>query len=278
MPRGSNELHQIAYLIYKKRHDARIEYQIALALAFAGLTGLGAQLRIPLPFTPVPITGQVFFVLLSGVMLGRLAIASQSTYLVLGVIGVPWFADLRGGYEVIIGGTGGYIVGFVVASFVVGWFTDRFIATRRLNYQLFLSFLGVGIIYGLGATWLAIVLSLDLQTALAFGVLPFIPGDILKAVGVGAIGAVLIPKISYGRETDVHHDKGWLETLGFVGSLGLTGLFLSLFWIDLLSASEVAPDITFKAFSYGIAVLAGGLMTVAFLLKSRRISTLRKLR
>jgi len=150
-------------------------------LSFVILTTLGAYVWIPLPFTPVPITLQTFFVLLSGAVLGaNLGALSQFGYLLFGGLGLPLFAGGTFGLSSLIGPTGGYLLGFVSASCLVGWLTGKG-KTRYIN--LFLIFVIASlVIYLLGASWLAIFLSCSLRKAIFLGILPFIPGDILKIV------------------------------------------------------------------------------------------------
>ena len=104
----------LRYNFFKWRYEADFIYKLMLSFLFACFTGIAAQLRIYLPFTPVPITAQVFAVLLSGVVLGsRYGMTSQAIYVGLGCLGLPWFANLRGGIEVLTGVTGGYLIGLV---------------------------------------------------------------------------------------------------------------------------------------------------------------------
>jgi biotin transport system substrate-specific component len=103
------------------RHRSTVAKKIALCFAAAAFTGLAAQIRVPLASTPVPVTGQVFAVLLSGVFLGRrYGALSQVIYVSLGAAGVPWFAGWTSG--ALLGLTGGYLVGFIPAAALVGWF------------------------------------------------------------------------------------------------------------------------------------------------------------
>ncbi|MCK4969289.1 MAG: biotin transporter BioY, partial [Thermoplasmata archaeon] len=102
---------------YDWRDSAETVQMLMLAFIFACLTGLGAFMRVYTPWTPVPFTAQVFFVLLSGTVLGsRYGGLSQMMYVLLGVLGVPWFAGGEGGYDYVVGATGGYLVGFVLAA------------------------------------------------------------------------------------------------------------------------------------------------------------------
>lgn len=151
--------------------------------AFVILTSLGAFVRVQLPFTPVPITLQVFFVLLSGAILGpRLGGLSQGLYLLIGVVGLPIFAGASGGLAYLFGPTGGYLVGFCVASLVVGrlmWLIKRrptFITCWAI------MIVGVAVIYVFGCSWLAFITKLGIAKAFGLGVLPFIPIDLIKVL------------------------------------------------------------------------------------------------
>ncbi len=164
---------------------------VALVIGFALLTALSAQVVIPLGFTPVPITGQTFAVLLAGGLLGaRRGAASQALYLGLGAIGLPFFAEGAGGWEVVTGSTAGYLVGFIVAAWVVGSLAERG-QDRSVLTAVPAFILGTVVIYALGAGWLAISLGIPLTaaagepSAVAFGVAPFLGGDLIKAVLAG---------------------------------------------------------------------------------------------
>ncbi|MBA7670477.1 hypothetical protein ES703_78623 [subsurface metagenome] len=149
---------------------------------FTTLTTLGAFVRIPLPFTPVPLTLQTFFVLLGGAMLGSAAgSSSQSLYLILGASGLPVFAGARGGLSHLAGPTGGYLIGFVVAAYLVGKVVER----KDSSIWLILAMLaGTGVIYLLGGLRLAHFLRIGIKQTLYLGVIPFLPGDILKFISV----------------------------------------------------------------------------------------------
>lgn len=154
-------------------------------MGFALLTALGAWVRVPLPFTPVPITLQTFFVLLGGLMLGpALGAGAQVLYLVLGTAGVPVFAGGALGLAYLVGPTGGYLVGFVVAAWLVGRLArDLRPGEDRAELRALGTLaLGTLTIYAAGAYWLAWMAGLDLGKALWVGVLPFIPGDTLKVM------------------------------------------------------------------------------------------------
>ncbi|MEO0137407.1 MAG: biotin transporter BioY [candidate division WOR-3 bacterium] len=163
--------------------------KIGLSLLFALITGIFAQIRIPLGFTPVPVTGQVFAVLMSGVLLGGFyGGMSMVFYLLLGGLGVPWFAGLRSG--LMPGPTLGYLFGFIPAAVFVGIFIHRF---RNLLAQLLIMLGGIAIIYFLGAVNFAWYLRVEFPTTLKLAVLPFIPFDIAKAIIAGFVSRALIP-------------------------------------------------------------------------------------
>jgi biotin transport system substrate-specific component len=183
------------YLVFKWRDELCLLYKLGLALAFACLTGLAAQIRIPLPFTPVPITGQVLAVLLSGIVLGGCyGGLSQVFYAGLGTVGLPWFSGGNGGLAAITGITGGYIIGFVPAALAIGWLASRSASVRRLHFQLLLMAAGVSIIYIFGAAQFAIVMNTGFLKTMKMAVLPFIPVDLMKAIVAAGISASILPK------------------------------------------------------------------------------------
>lgn len=152
----------------------------ALVVAGALLVALAAQVRIPLPFTPVPITGQTFAVLLVGASLGagRGAI-SLALYVLLGAVGLPFYAGGAGGWKVVSGATGGYLVGFVVAAWVTGFLAEKG-WDRQLRSSIGAMLTGNVIIYLFGLPWLGVVLGTGLTKTLELGLYPFVPGDTVK--------------------------------------------------------------------------------------------------
>jgi biotin transport system substrate-specific component len=146
---------------------------------FVLLTALGAFVRIPLPWTPVPVTLQTFFVLLSGLALGgTLGIVSEATYLAIGALGLPLFAGAAGGLAVLAGPTGGYLVAFPIAAWAVGWIAGR---DKSSWPRVLLALLaGTLVIYALGVTQLMVVLHSGWVRGIQLGALPFLPGDGVK--------------------------------------------------------------------------------------------------
>ena len=150
-------------------------------VAFAVMTALGAHVRIPLPWTPVPITLQTLFVSLAGATLGPvLGAASQGLYLAAGAAGVPLFAGGLGGLAYLLGGpTTGYLLGFVPATACTGWLIRRREAPGIL-WTLLSMAAGTLTVYACGVAWLVWSLNLSLAAALAQGLLPFLLGDAVK--------------------------------------------------------------------------------------------------
>ena len=151
-----------------------------LVLGGAGFVGLMAQISYPLKFTPVPLTGQTFAVLLVGAAYGPLLGAlSMTTYLVLGVVGAPWYANQAHGWSVFSGSSGGYIVGFVLAAAVTGWLSERG-WDKRFSSSIASMLTGSVVIYLCGAIWLHHEIGVNWATTLDDGVYPFLPGDLAK--------------------------------------------------------------------------------------------------
>ncbi len=160
-----------------------------VVLIFGGslLIAIMAQLRIPLPFSPVPVTGQTFAVLLLGALYGsRRGPAAVVTYLTLGAIGFPIFAGGAAGLARFVGPTAGYLAGFVAAAFAVGLLSER--GWGRSPWTTGASMIvGSLIVYATGALWLSRFVGSE--AVLNTGVLPFLPGDALKIV----LATILLP-------------------------------------------------------------------------------------
>ena len=145
------------------------------------LVSLGAFVRIPLPFTPVPLTLQTFFVLLSAALLGgSLGGLTQAGYIFLGVSGFPVFAGAGSGFSYLIGPTGGYLLGFILAALWLG----RFIKYAQNSLLLTFTILCTAdlIILSCGSIWLKLIFNYSFSKILFLGLIPFIPGDLLKAL------------------------------------------------------------------------------------------------
>jgi len=164
-----------------------LAYDAALVVGGSLLLALASRITFYLPFSPVPVTGQTFAVLFLGALLGsRRGALAVLAYLVEGIAGLPVFAGGLPGLAHLLGPTGGYLIGFVAAAYVTGALAERGWDRRVLTTVAALA-AGNGVLYLLGLAWLAVFVGL--QAAPALGLLPFIPGDLLKL----ALAALLLP-------------------------------------------------------------------------------------
>ncbi len=198
--------------VFRWRYELAIPKKIALSLGMACLIGVLAQVRFYIPWSPVPITGQTFAVLLAGVVMGRWwGGISIAIYAAIGAAGVPWFAPQAGmpvfsagGIGHLTGATGGYIAGFVLAALFLGYFTDRYVKARRFISMLGLMlFASLVLIYTPGLVWLWVWLNSinntpnTISAVIAMGAAPFIVGDIIKAIAAATIARAITPKTGY---------------------------------------------------------------------------------
>ncbi|MCX8082862.1 MAG: biotin transporter BioY [bacterium] len=179
--------------LWERYYDAfssfSIVQKLSLGISFTLLTALSAQIYIPLPFTPVPVTGQVFIVLLCGILLGKtIGALSQIFYLAGGMAGINWFYGASYG---ILRPTTGYIAGFVLSTYLIGVITEKGKTKPQMIYGM-LS--GIGIIHLCGVIWLASFLNISIYKAFVIGSLPFIPFDIVKAYFAGLIGSSILKR------------------------------------------------------------------------------------
>ncbi len=167
----------------------------------AAVTAVAAQIAIPI--FPVPFTLQVLAVILSGLLLGpRYGALAQAVYVLVGAVGVPVFAEFRGGLGVILGPTGGYLVSYPVAAAVAGVAAGaaRSASRRRAFLTGFLwGCAGLGVIYVFGATWLSVVTDLPFAAALAQGVFIFVPLDLIKVTLAALVAVGAAPAITPSR-------------------------------------------------------------------------------
>jgi biotin transport system substrate-specific component len=183
--RGKNVYIKNKEPCFNRTHELRM---MVFASLFAALAAVGAYIQIPIPFSPVPVTLQVFFVLLAGSMLkSKWGGLSMIVYTLLGIAGLPVFAGGSSGMGVLLGPTGGYITGFILAAYVIGKLSEK--AEKADKSGLFINALnmsaGVLILYACGFIQLMFVADIGPGTALALGVIPFLPGEIIKT-GVAA--------------------------------------------------------------------------------------------
>ena len=196
-------------LYYQKRENLfnRIQNatnveKLAMAFLMACLTGLLAQIVLPLPWTPVPITGQTFGVLIAGLFLGKkFGVLSQVIYILGGILGIAWFGEMTSGLSVFLGSTFGYFIGFIFAAAFIGHFAEKYAQSRKFKkMSILLLIANFGCIYipgliGLGV-WMYFVQGAfpDIITLIMMGLAPFIIGDLFKIWGVAALSKAVLPK------------------------------------------------------------------------------------
>ena len=159
-----------------------------VVVGFSLLTAAAAQVVVPLPFTPVPLTGQTFAVLLTGALLGpRLGALAMLAYLAEGAAGLPFFRGGAGGVTHFAGATAGYLLAFPAAAYVTGYLAERGWDRRFLTAAAAMA-LGSLVILACGWAWLALMFKGGAE-AFRLGVAPFLPGDVLKV----ALAAAVLP-------------------------------------------------------------------------------------
>ena len=187
--------------VFERIQDANTATKILMSFMMACFTGIMAQIIIPLPWTPVPITAQTFAVLCSGLFLGRkYGVLSQVIYIALGVAFIPWFGGMTGGLEVLLGSTGGFLIGFIIASYFVGMISEKYAEARSFRKMaLTIGIANFALIYIPGLAGLALFLSMQgtpvgIYDLLMMGLVPFIAGDLVKILGSASVSKVFLPK------------------------------------------------------------------------------------
>lgn len=167
--------------------------RLLLALTLAGITGLLAGIRVPLPFTPIPLTGQVVGVYLAGLLLeAPFAGLALLLYLLLGLAGLPWFSGWQSlNYAGFLAfPSAGYLLGFIPAAFLIGHLLED-PARRSLTRQVLAYAAGTAVFYFCGAAWLAVLTGSGFIRTLVMGVYPFVVFDLLKALLVASFASAL---------------------------------------------------------------------------------------
>jgi len=171
---------------------------LIITALFTSLTIVGTFIAIPIG--PVPINLQSFFVVLSGLILGaKLGALSQITYVILGLIGLPVFSGGNGGLGAIVSPTFGFLMSYIVAAYVIGKLTEKNKSISKIIYSVIL---GSIVIYIIGVPYFYFIFtsflgkSINFYSALKYACLPFIPGDIIKAVIAISLAKQLIPRLS----------------------------------------------------------------------------------
>ena len=152
-------------------------------------TALLAQVSVPVPGSPVPITGQTLAVVLTAASLGPVrGVAVQVFYILAALVGLPFYSEASGGFDVVFGATGGYVIGFIPAAFLIGLAARRG-ADRNLLKSVPLFIAGQAVIFAVGVPWLALTVGMTASQALEAGFYPFILGGIVKAaLAAGVLG------------------------------------------------------------------------------------------
>lgn len=167
--------------------------QMTLISLFAALTVVGAFISIPL--YPVPLTLQTLFTLLAAMTLGSaMGMLSQIIYVMLGVIGLPVFAGFKTGIGILFGPTGGFLFGFIISAYIIGKIIELK-KEKNFFYYFLAGIIGTIILYIIGITQLSLVTDMGIKKALMAGMLPFLPGDILKIIAASFIASKLRPII-----------------------------------------------------------------------------------
>ena len=163
---------------------------VVLSSLMAALTAVGAYIYVPVG--PVPIILSTLFVILSGLLLGsRWGLASMALYLLVGAIGLPVFAGGKGGFAHFLGPTGGYLIGYLFASWITGFISER--SRGRIILDIFAVIIGSLVLYAAGVPWLKVVTRISWTKALMVGVLPFLIGDAIKACVVVVLARSVRP-------------------------------------------------------------------------------------
>ncbi len=160
------------------------------AAIFAALIAVMGFIIVPLPFSPVPVTGQSLAIMLAGCLLTtRQAGMAVTTFLMLGVAGIPVFAGGTAGIGVLVGPRGGYLIGFLVGAVVISMLKKKFPSVLGLFFSSVVG--GILVVYALGVFHLNNVTGMGLEAAITAGALPFIPGDIFKAIVAAFVGSAV---------------------------------------------------------------------------------------
>lgn len=158
---------------------------LILSGLFAALLALLAQISIPLPFSPVPVTGQMFGIFLAGALLGgRWGAISILVYVLLGATGFPVFHHGQGGLHIVLGPTGGYLWGFVVGGYLLGRVVEKKCGLGNLIAGMILCLIAT---YSLGILQLILLTGLHFKAALLAGAVPFILPDIIKVIAASIL-------------------------------------------------------------------------------------------
>ncbi len=163
---------------------ARNVVLVALGVLF---TALLAQVSVPVPGSPVPVTGQTLAVVLTAASLGPArGVSVQVVYILAALVGLPFYSEASGGWDVVVGATGGYVFGFIPAAYLIG-LAARHGADRRFRTSVPLFVAGQAVVFAVGVPWLALATGMSAAQALEAGFYPFILGGLVKAAVAAAV-------------------------------------------------------------------------------------------
>lgn len=188
--------------IFKKIQNSSNIEKVLIATIMACFTGLMAQIIIPLPWTPVPITGQTFAFLVSGLILGKkYGGLSQVIYILGGIVGISWFSGMTSGIGILLGSDGGYLIGGILVSMFIGHFAEKYNNSRKFKKMFIIMIIAnFVLIYIPGLTVLGVSLYLSqgvfpsIGSLFIMGLAPFVIGDIFKIWGAATLSKVVLPK------------------------------------------------------------------------------------
>lgn len=161
--------------------------EMTTAAIFTALTAISAQISIPLPFSPVPITFQILAVYIAAVILGgKLGALSQIIYVLLGAVGVPVFENFHGGLSILAGPTGGYILTYPIIAYIIGKISEKKSSFIKSVIGLIASLL---LCYAIGVLQLSFITKISIEKAIIVGALPFIPLDTVKIIIAYILGS-----------------------------------------------------------------------------------------
>ena len=169
---------------------------IVICGLFAAITAVLAQISIPLPFTTVPLTMQIFAVALAGLLLGsKRGFVAILIYVLLGAIGLPVFAQMSGGLGVLLGPTGGFLLGCPFMAFVIGYVSER---TSSKLYILLSMVLGLGVVYTTGTIMYSVVTNSTIGQSIMYCVVPFVVVDLIKLFLATSVGVLVSKRVNIG--------------------------------------------------------------------------------
>lgn len=168
--------------------------ELILCSVFAAFISIFAQIALPLPFTAIPLTLQVFAIAITGIILGsKLGFISLLIYLLLGGVGLPVFSNFSGGIASLVGPTGGYLLGFPLMAFIIGYFREKFNYSNTLIVGLLL---GLFVDYTTGTLMFSVISGNTIYQSLVYCVIPFIFTDLLKLTLAFIVGSTVYRRVS----------------------------------------------------------------------------------